>query len=104
MLATGNPLTMATDHEKVASLAQKLEFSNALVRQLRRELATERTEHGKSKALLAEKEYEIERLLAKDATLRKVAHLEAVLTKRNKEITSLERLRNTLLSKLNSTR
>ena len=101
MLATGNTTTMATDHEKVAGLAERLEFSNALVKQLRRELSTEKVEHGKTKAALHELEHEIASMRKNDATLAKLIHLESVLKKRNEQIIKLERLRDSLLIRLN---
>jgi hypothetical protein len=47
---------MSREHERLGTLAEKLEFANALLKQLRRELEHERIEHGKTKALVHELE------------------------------------------------
>ncbi|HRH68881.1 MAG TPA: hypothetical protein PLB89_05170 [Flavobacteriales bacterium] len=49
-------------HQRLGTLAEKLEFSNALRKQLERELSKERIEHGQTKALADEQEHELKML------------------------------------------
>lgn len=50
---------MSAPHDKLATLAEKLEFSNALRKQAERELSAERVEHGKTKALVDELQHKL---------------------------------------------
>jgi hypothetical protein len=50
---------MTSQWDKLGTLAEKLELSNALRKQAERELRAERVEHGKTKAYVAELEHKL---------------------------------------------
>ena len=56
-------------HEKLGTLAEKLEFSNALLRQSRRDLSAICVERGKDAAYIAELEARNEKLVSRTAQL-----------------------------------
>jgi len=106
---------MATvKHREVSTLAERLEFANALIKQYRRDLSALSVEHGKSAAYITELEERIEADAKRIVDLESaVASLKSVVKKSpedrlqtkldtcRKELDRCRRSRDTLMQQLN---
>lgn len=77
------------NHKQLATLAEKLEFSNALRKQSERELSKEKIEHGKTQALVDE----LNDVIKKQTD--KINGLQSFLDTKDREI---EKLKSSLLA------